>query len=544
MRGNHTFLVRVSSPIRAVASAVLVLYLIYLSGYIFSEPELAPQRIYLDLEERVGEQLRFLRERQGQLERLKQGEAEDGVVVAGAQEPLRFLTMKADTVTETETRTKTQTHVEVQTVTRTVDAPRVTVTSEVVLKPKPKQLLRGLPTEAFKDNLLPDVRYITSWGGSGFTNDVIAIMNLIYLGMLTERVPVIPHIAPTHVATDIGGSAVGPGLEFGDAFDLPRYFEATKQPLLEWSQIKDKTSQTIDPLGCWNLWEPVSTSNKGPHWSATPHRLKLDISYNNAPTWIKRTPDAPEDLHTQFSALISLAFPTMRGRHISPAKSPLLEKHLPPDEHMLCFDNLYWACDLVGHEIEEDWSGAWRFVGQYLHWAPKVEGLADEYIRYAFGLSRRVVVPPFIALHVRRGDFKSLCDGAEPEECFAPITAYHKHVSDMKARLLETKGVTIKHVLLMSDEDDEEWWRKALTAYGPEGWTRASHVELETAAIHGRWYPILVDAAMQSHPSVAGLVGTVSSTVSIIAGKRIASWNDGAPMSLVSWGRWGKEKSA
>lgn len=45
-----------------------------------------------------------------------------------------------------------------------------------------------------------------------------------------------------------------------------------------------------------------------------------------------------------FSSLVSLAFPRVREMSLgSPAQSPILNASLPPDEHLLCFDYLYWT---------------------------------------------------------------------------------------------------------------------------------------------------------------------------------------------------------
>ncbi|KAF7317539.1 hypothetical protein MKEN_00840700 [Mycena kentingensis (nom. inval.)] len=447
------------------------------------------------------------------------------------------------TAVYTETETETVTRV----VTRTVErmAPQATVTrvvtKEVVVPRARRKLLKGPPTAAFKDNLLPEVQYLTSWTGSGFTNDVMTFINLIYLGVLTERVPIVPHFIPTHVMKSVAHT--GPGIDFGDVFDLERYYELTGQAVLDWRQVKDPESKTVDPLGCWNVWEPVNPKvNQGPHWTPSPHRLKLDVSYSNAPGWIKRSPNSEDDLHTQFTALMALGFPTMRNRFLTAAElSPILQERHSPDEHLLCFDNLYWACDLEGHEMEQDWSAAWRLVGQHLHWTKKIEGLANEYLRDAFKLGPKDPVPYFIAIHARRGDFGAnphACNNLPRDECLAPLSAYDRRVKQMQAKLKADKGLDVTHVLLTSDELDPEWWATALRTYD---WARADHALLETRKKHGVWYPILIDAALQSHPRAMGVVGTFSSTVSVVAGKRVVSWNGGVPHVLVRWGRWGPD---
>lgn len=51
-------------------------------------------------------------------------------------------------------------------------------------------------------------------------------------------------------------------------------------------------------------------------------------------------------------------------------------------------------------------------------------------------------------------------------------------------------------------------------------------------------YPVLIDAVIQS--SGVGFVGTDRSTMSILARRRVQSWQDGAVRTL-KWGRLGSD---
>lgn len=73
--------------------------------------------------------------------------------------------------------------------------------------------------------------------------------------------------------------------------------------------------------------------------------LFTDISYTKAPGWIKLIPDYPHDMCSTFWSLARLSFPEERAKNLdnilpSPSHGTLLE----PDEHVLCFDYLYYAC--------------------------------------------------------------------------------------------------------------------------------------------------------------------------------------------------------
>lgn len=93
--------------------------------------------------------------------------------------------------------------------------------------------------------------------------------NLIYLGLITDRVPVIPMFTPSH----IGGSV--PPIPFGDVFDMHRLRQLLGKPVLEWRDIKDPQSESIDDLGCWNTWQAVQYHEARPRYSVAPLHLKL-----------------------------------------------------------------------------------------------------------------------------------------------------------------------------------------------------------------------------------------------------------------------------
>ena len=100
--------------------------------------------------------------------------------------------------------------------------------------------------------------------------------------------------------------------------------------------------------------------------------------------------------------------------------------------------------------------------------------------------------------------------------------------SEVQAELLERKGLSIpsSHVLVASDETDPAWWADVRAL----GWRAADHVAARTEERLGRWYPVLLDAAMLS--LAHGFVGTEGSTYSAVSGRRVASWRDGAVRML------------
>jgi hypothetical protein len=94
-------------------------------------------------------------------------------------------------------------------------------------------------------------------------------INLIYLGILTDRLPIIGQFTPSH----IGGHV--PPIDFGDVFDVPRLRELMQKPLIQWHEVKDRSSDIVEELGCWNVWEAVQDREHFARRSAVPDRLNL-----------------------------------------------------------------------------------------------------------------------------------------------------------------------------------------------------------------------------------------------------------------------------
>ncbi len=94
-------------------------------------------------------------------------------------------------------------------------------------------------------------------------------MNLIYLGSLTNRVPILPSFTPSH----IGGSV--PPIDFGEIFDITRLRAEMNRPLIEWHEIKNRSAEAVQELGCWSTWEVVQPQATSPRQSSLTDRLKL-----------------------------------------------------------------------------------------------------------------------------------------------------------------------------------------------------------------------------------------------------------------------------
>ncbi|KAL9716465.1 hypothetical protein Ac2012v2_000913 [Leucoagaricus gongylophorus] len=391
----------------------------------------------------------------------------------------------------------------------------------------PSLYLNGPPTAGFRDNLQVDAKYITSWLSAGWTNDVMTYINLIYLAIITDRIPIIPMFIPSHIGGD------KPPIDFGKVFDVQRLARRIGIPVLEWHQVKNRSSDILDELGCWNTWEAVQYHDAYPRRSAVPNLLSLDISYTKAPSWIKVIPHFEHDSHAYFWALASLAFPEGRRENLQlPLASPVYHALLPPDEQLLCYDYLYYVCAHQPFEFEFEYSPAWRSVGQYLRWTPQLEAIAEAYVRTTLGAPEGSPVPPYIGIHVRHGDFKNWCGQVPVEDCFASIAVLARRVEEIKTELRESRGMTVEHVIMTSDEEDQSWWEQV----AEQGWHIVDHSG--TVERYGAWYPVLIDAVIQS--GGVGFLGTDRSTMSILARRRVQSWHQGI-VRTVKWGQKGAD---
>ncbi|KAJ7500825.1 hypothetical protein B0H11DRAFT_1994592 [Mycena galericulata] len=393
------------------------------------------------------------------------------------------------------------------------------------------RLLAGSSTAAFRDNLRPDVNYITSWPANGWSNQVIEFMNLIYLAQMTERVPILPRFRPVHI---LGRkSNVSHQIDVGDVFDLPKLERAVGMPILEWREVKDLASETVEYLGCWDIQNKTWEAERV--YLDPPLDLKLDISYTRTQDWVRLASEGGGDPNMLLWPLASLIHFAARANALgtlpAPEASPLHLVSLPPDEHLFCVNSLYIGLELL--EDEEDISPAWRAVGQHMHFTNRVQEIGTSYIRQTLGVQVDEPIPPYIAVHVRRGDFIIWCHiaGVRAPECLAPLSAFARRVEEMRADILERRGVNVEHVVITSDEEDPWWWDDVFEL----GWLRPDHSQ--TVERYGPWYPMFIDAIIQS--SALGFVGTDTSTVSILARRRV--FDRGGVTEMVRWGQPGAD---
>ncbi|KAI0068090.1 hypothetical protein BV25DRAFT_1793181 [Artomyces pyxidatus] len=385
--------------------------------------------------------------------------------------------------------------------------------------------LVGPPTQKFRDNLRNDTQYMSSFISAGWTNDVMTYGNLIYLAMITQRVPIIGNFTPSHIGGDAGT------VPFSEVFDIDYLSKAIGSPVLEWSDVKDPTSEEIDDLGCWSVWQAVQTRESEPRFTNALELYGLDISYTAGPLSLQKIPGYEHDPHAHFWSIAALTYPSGREAALQPPQpSKVHGALLPPDEQLACFDYLYYVCAHQSFEYEYDLSPAWRFVVKNFRFTSRLQSIAEGYLKRMFGVPEDGPVPPYVAIHARRAnDFSVYCGDVPRADCFPTMNVYARRIAEVQEDTRARLGVVPEHVIMLSDERDPGFWDAVRTM----GWYTPDHTAEDTVANYGRWYPLLIDAVIQA--SGLGLVGTDRSTMSLLAGRRVQDWNGGVYLN-VKWG--------
>ena len=122
-----------------------------------------------------------------------------------------------------------------------------------------------------------------------------------------------------------------------------------------------------------------------------------DITHTSVPTWTHLSYEG--SMHSDLWELARLSYPQDRQRALD--SNPVVHisrdgsEKLPPDEHMLCFDYLYYSGVKEVREWERDFSPVWHHVGKHLRFNDPILKIADGYIRRAIGgLSEEDPTPP------------------------------------------------------------------------------------------------------------------------------------------------------
>ncbi|KAM0753009.1 hypothetical protein T439DRAFT_187623 [Meredithblackwellia eburnea MCA 4105] len=411
------------------------------------------------------------------------------------------------------------------------------------------------PQETLRIQLKQGVRYLTALAYGGHANQFISIGKLLYLGKLLNRVVLIPTLLPVHFDA--------PPANFSDFFDLPRFYHDAQIPALEFSTVKSigkPGSQQNEGLSCWstqevtvghanlqeqsldvhNIWVdhwamPQLSRGLGGHDIAFDSMRMFDFEEWARKDWIARV---KEDMLPQQSE----NFEGDKRQNLKVGFDPINTP--PPDDQIMCLDNTLFLGPVMfppaftgDIPLEPAVPGeglSWMGATQFIHFTQQVEDVADEYLMGLFGVTSPSRIPPFISVHLRRGDFKE----------FAGLTALEKYqaavnrvVANLQQRLDDPEAwrgpgkANFRHfgiparkyqVLTTTDEPTGSPFIDEVRALG---WKVLDHGALNTAQERGGWWPTILDAAILARGQ--SFVGTDRSTFSHLAGLRVKYWHGG-----------------
>lgn len=228
--------------------------------------------------------------------------------------------------------------------------------------------------------------------------------------------------------------------------------------------------------------------------------------------------DQEADNHILFSYIASLATDEGRTRALGllppsnvaglsnrtfPAERS--KKLIPPDNHLLCFDHLYWMATNAQYEWENEWSPMWNFVGKYMRWSDTLRSTARNIVARTLDVApssimvplagdldftpgseteteydtqmsfeelevRDKILHPFVVIHARHGQFINHCFKTPGAVCFPKIDELERNVKEVINELRTTRGIDVRSedVIVTSDEKDEVWWDQIKA----KGWKR------------------------------------------------------------------------
>lgn len=369
-------------------------------------------------------------------------------------------------------------------------------------------------------------------------------------------------------------------------YDLPLFYHLTSLPALEMSQLKSsipspgKPSIVQEDFPCWSIQEgtagfpnreAISFDLHGlfvHHWPLPASGMArgaggFDLSFDSLRIW-----DSDVWRKDRWIEKVRNEFLPQKIRKSSEGGEEILDRELPlrdqegrrknlkdgftprespaPQDQVVAFDNslfmgpiMFNPLDLSPPDepLEPGVPGegtSWEEIGQHIHFTPLVEDRATSYLLKLFDVKEPSKIPPFITVHLRRGDFAEFT-GAGYTDLAKYTSALSRLFPRLQARLDNPKSFSgpsrnsfkpdpkWSH-LRASDYEivattDEPSSSPFLTEVKALGWKIVDHELFETKETFGGWWPTLLDMAILAKGRA--FVGTDRSTYSIMAALRV-----------------------
>ncbi|RSH80169.1 hypothetical protein EHS25_007274 [Saitozyma podzolica] len=360
--------------------------------------------------------------------------------------------------------------------------------------------------------------------------------NALYAARFSDHIPIVfPFRA---ISGQLGGH--DHDIAVSDVFDLDRLALTLGQPIVELHELRQYDNQPDhlksviydgeaitggDKLGCytWGQWFGDTGVElfrfRDASWTPLPRSIYAVGQPGQHASFIS-------DI-VKFSRFIADAqsVPEESLQMLGTLSVPNPE--VLPDPQVFCVDNIYWELEQPERwDLHAEWregGGVWGTIARHMRFQPALIRLADDYLRYTFGLGPGQEVPPFFAVHIRRGDF--------PDDWLAMSVNQWAHAAWEAMQDLKRFGIDIKHVVFTTDEQDPAWRDPLLML----GWHFVDHEVARSAERFGYWLPTVLDTVILARAT--GFLGSAPSTMSILAYRRVVDWNGG----LGRWMNYGHE---
>ncbi|KAG9039316.1 hypothetical protein FS837_001021, partial [Tulasnella sp. UAMH 9824] len=340
-------------------------------------------------------------------------------------------------------------------------------------------------------------------------NEVMVWMNLIHLGLRSDRIPILFPVIGLEWQVGVGPES----LSAGSFFDLPRLSEAIGHPVVDWQDVKrgrynrpwdqpDRIPHDDDELlGCWSIVQTFDESKKPLDREGGPRFVHIDAQYTAVPPTVKLA-GTGDGWHTSFDSLSHILSPAGRSQALAlepPLPTygvrplPPTARHPQPDHHLACFDCLYWVWEEVNWEWERNPSPTWDAVGTHLHFTQEADDIATFYLQKIFELAVDEDVPPSSspppqAVQISLTTCATSCRNPDdPQSCHTTLSEYAQHVQELRNELVRIHGsnspsAQVKDVIMLSDEADPEWWAEVERM----GWRQTRPYEEEISRDYGK----------------------------------------------------------
>ncbi|KAF9580049.1 hypothetical protein BGW38_003458, partial [Lunasporangiospora selenospora] len=337
-------------------------------------------------------------------------------------------------------------------------------------------------------------QYLTYLPYAGITNQFYGVLRGIALAQAMNRTLILPPI--TSSSHDKGKQHQ----PWSELLDLDRFRAQTGIRIVEMHQLRNASTTVRASLRCHVTCG--FGSKRSIDFTATGflNQWKMDVT-------LESSGEPKVDEEDRMEVIV---------RRLEP-----LAKNQP----YICVSNAY-KVTLIGKP-------EWKIYGQYLYFTSGVEDFVRNYLyskvlvtpppKSETELSPAArSLPPFIAIHVRRGDFIQYCEirykGPRMAQCLPSVEAIAERVEVVQERLQEKFDERLPVIVATNERRPEE-----LEKFANQGWHVLDHEQMGTADVLGFFGSVMVDQAFLAHAET--LIGIQMSTFSRVGMLRQRSWN-------------------